>query len=205
MPEYHKIQTVFKRDDKGKIIRGDWTLPEFEYLSMNQWQLTEKVNGTNIRVEWDGRITFGGKTDRAQIPEQLLKRLEERFYPRLPQMEQIFPTPATLYFEGYGPKIQSGGKYRNDQDIVLFDIKVGDWWLRRQDLEDVAGRLDLPIVPIVHTYDGTLMDAISLVAHGFKSKWGNVQAEGVVAKPVAELRTRGGDRIIAKIKTKDFK
>jgi len=36
MSEYHKIQTVFKRDDKGKIIPGDWTLPEFEYLSMNQ-------------------------------------------------------------------------------------------------------------------------------------------------------------------------
>ena len=98
-----------------------------------------------------------------------------------------------------------GDKYRDDQDVVLFDIKVGDWWLRRQDLEDVAGQLDLDVVPIVHINDNTLMDAIALTTQGFKSKWGDFEAEGVVAKPRVEMQTRGGDRIIAKIKTEDFK
>ena len=51
MNEYHKIQTVFKRDiqSKGKtLIEGQWTLPEFEYLASNIWAFTEKVDGTNI-------------------------------------------------------------------------------------------------------------------------------------------------------------
>lgn len=56
MKEYHKIQTCFKRDEKTKrIIEGDWTLPEFEYLKDCQWVFTEKVDGTNIRVMWNGQ------------------------------------------------------------------------------------------------------------------------------------------------------
>ena len=53
MNEYHKIQTVFKRDmqKNGKtLLEGHWTLPEFEYLSVNIWSWSEKVDGTNIRV-----------------------------------------------------------------------------------------------------------------------------------------------------------
>ena len=35
--------------------------------------------------------------------------------------------------------------------------------------------------------------------------WGDFQAEGYVARPSIELHTRGGDRIITKIKCKDFR
>ena len=34
MTEYHKIQSIFKRDMTSKrktLIEGEWTLPEFEY------------------------------------------------------------------------------------------------------------------------------------------------------------------------------
>lgn len=39
--------------------------------------------------------------------------------------------------------------HRPDQDFVLFDICVGDWWLQRADVEDVAMRLGLDIVPVI--------------------------------------------------------
>jgi hypothetical protein len=39
---------------------------------------------------------------------------------------------------------------------------------------------------------------------GFKSQWGDFIAEGIVARPVVELKSRNGDRIITKIKYKDF-
>jgi hypothetical protein len=35
MKEYHKIQTIYKRDEHGKIIIGDYSKPEFKYLSKN--------------------------------------------------------------------------------------------------------------------------------------------------------------------------
>jgi hypothetical protein len=208
--KYHKINTVFNRDmDKPKnpIIMWDWSEPEFEYLANNKWELTEKVNGTNIRIMWDGeKITFGGKTDNAQIHAPLVQRLNEVFLPQLDKFIEIFGLggDVCLYGEGYGNRIQKVGKlYREDQDFVLFDIKIGDWWLMRPDIEDIASKLGIDVVPIVGV--GTLFDAIQFVKNGFTSQWGNFEAEGVIAKPVIPLLSRGGKRIITKIKTIDFK
>jgi hypothetical protein len=87
MSEYHKIKTLFKRDMSSKnktLLEGEWTLPEFEYLAKNVWTFTEKVDGTNIRVVFEnGAVTYGGRTDEAQIPATLVARLNERFLPRL--------------------------------------------------------------------------------------------------------------------------
>ena len=205
MNEYHKINTVYKRDPISKVlIDGQWALPEFEFLARNTWVFTEKVDGTNIRVMLvDGKITFGGRTASAQIPAQLVTRLNERFLPLAEKMREVFGGDACLYGEGYGAKIQKGGdNYRQDQDFVLFDCKVGDWWLQRADVEDVAGKLGLDVVPIIG--EGTLYDAIAAVKSGIVSTWGNFQAEGIVARPKVELQARDGGRIIAKIKCRDF-
>lgn len=207
MNEYHKIQTLFKRDmeRKGKtILEGQWTLPEFEFLAWNTWTFTEKVDGTNIRVMLkNSAVTFGGKTDSAHIPAQLVSRLNDRFLPMASKMQEVFSCDACLYGEGYGEKIQKvGGNYRPDQDFVLFDVRVGTWWLQREDVEDIAQKLGLDVVPIIG--EGTLHDAIAAAKAGITSTWGDFQAEGIVARPKTELMTRGGDRIITKIKCRDF-
>jgi hypothetical protein len=118
--EYHKIQTIFKRDMAGKrktLMEGDWTLPEFEYLASNAWTFTEKVDGTNIRVILkDGAISFGGRTEDAEIPAPLVSRLNERFLPLTKRLGEVFTDgTAVLYGEGYGAKIQgSSGKFVGD-------------------------------------------------------------------------------------------
>jgi ATP-dependent RNA circularization protein (DNA/RNA ligase family) len=209
--EYHKIQTCFKRDEKTKhIIENDWTLPEFEFLKDNIWVFTEKVDGTNIRIMWNGdSVTFGGKTDNAQMPVFLLYKLQELFEGTIKRQlfiekfgnEQI---DVCLFGEGYGAKIQNGGNYISDGvDFVLFDVKIGDWWLQREDVEDIAKHFGIKSVPIIG--EGTLKDAIEIVRKGFNSQWGNFVAEGIVARPKVELKTRRGYRIITKIKHRDFK
>ncbi len=207
MKEYHKIQTVFKRDpatNMKTLLENNYSLPEFEYLAGNQWVFTEKVDGTNIRVMFDGeQITFGGKTDRAQIPAALAKRLNELFLPQLELFKELFADGACLYGEGYGAKIQKVGiNYRPDQDFVLFDVKIEDWWLQRRDVEDIAQKLNLDIVPIIG--QGTIAEMVEKTKTGFTSIWGDFRAEGIVARPSTELKTRGGERIITKIKCKDF-
>jgi ATP-dependent RNA circularization protein (DNA/RNA ligase family) len=208
MTEYHKIQSIFKRDMTSKrktLLEGQWTMPEFEFLAGNTWVFTEKVDGTNIRVIFqDGVVTFGGRTDDAQIPAQLVTRLNERFLPMAAKLAEAFPDgSAVLYGEGYGAKIQKGGgNYRQDQDFVLFDVRVGEWWLQRADVEDVAQKLGLDIVPIIG--EGTLHDAVARVKNGIRSTWGDFEAEGIVARPKTELKTRAGHRLIAKIKCRDF-
>lgn len=137
MNEYHKIQTVYLRDPATSfktLLMGEYALPAFQYLARNEWVFTEKVDGTNIRVmlpgyNEDGKaygVTFGGKTDAAQIPATLVARLEARFHTdeQRAKLAEMFPTGACLYGEGYGAKIQRGGNYRPDQDFVLFDVLV---------------------------------------------------------------------------------
>jgi len=210
MKEYHKIHTIYKRDKNTKhktLLEGQFSLPELEYLQNNTWVWDEKVDGTNIRIVFDGeKIRFGGKTDNADIPANLLNRLNERFIPQLGKFKEVFgenDTNVVFYGEGYGPKIQSiGGNYRKDQDFILFDIKIGNTWLNRDSVINISKNFGLDIVPIVGK--GTLKEAIEYTRKGFNSTWGNFFAEGLVLRPEIQLLSRMGHRIITKIKYKDF-
>lgn len=207
MKEYSKIQTVYKRDmaNKGRtLLEGQFSLPEFEYLQNNIWEWTEKVDGTNIRIQYaDGQVVFQGKSQNSQIPAQLVQRLREVFDPLIPQLSEIFPDGGCLYGEGCGPKIQKGGEnYGAHPDFILFDVLVGGWWLSRPNVQDVADKLGLRVVPVIG--EGTLGEMVERARRGFSSIWGDFQAEGIVARPQVELQTRGGERILTKIKTRDF-
>lgn len=208
MSTYHKIHTMFKRNMDGdkKIIFDDWAEPEVEYLKNNQWQFTEKVDGTNIRVYWDGKdVVFGGRTNNAQIPNGVVNRLNELFYstPAKKCLREFFPEGNVVFYgEGYGGNINSGGNYKPEQDFIMFDIRINNTWLERENVIDIGKQLGVECVPVIG--QGTLYDAIELVKNNLQSKWGDFEAEGIVARPTIELTTRRGGRIIAKIKAKDF-
>jgi hypothetical protein len=200
MTPYPKIESLYVRDPVTFGFTEELRLVEFDYLKHNLWLWTEKVDGTNIRVMWDGeKVRIGGRTDDAQIPTFLYDRLIELFPP------EKFADPMCLYGEGYGAKIQKGGgNYKVDGvDFVLFDIKVGPWWLRWDDVNDIASKMNVPVVPL-HGCGG-IDTATQLVREGFESAWGDFRAEGLVLRPAVDLVQRNGKRIIAKIKTKDFK
>ena len=208
MKQYHKIQSVFKRDNNGQFT-DEYVMPEIEHLKDNQWVFTEKVDGTNIRVMWNGEnVTFGGKSDNAQMPVFLFYKLQEMFEGT--KVKQLFieqfgnePTEVCLYGEGYGAGIQSGGNYIADgASFVLFDVKIGDSYLLREDVEEIAEKFGIKIVPIIGK--GTIDEAIKMTKKGFNSQWGDFRAEGIVLRPEVELNTRRGDRIITKLKYKDF-
>ena len=164
MDRYHKIQTIFKRDpatNHKTLLMGEYSWPEFEYLKDNEWVYTEKVDGTSIRVVYeveesgDSHLRFGGKTDNAQIPVPLYDALQDMFGPlaKAGILSEVFEnTSVCLYGEGYGAKIQKGGgNYRPDQSFVLFDIKIGDWWLGRDAIDEIAPKLGLSVVPVIGT------------------------------------------------------
>jgi hypothetical protein len=210
MNQYHKIQTVFLRSPESnykELMEGEFALPEFELLKDVEWTWTEKIDGTNIRIMWDGKtVRFGGKTDDAQIPTFLLRVLQDTFTAE--KMKVCFPDAdnVCLYGEGYGAKIQKGGNYIPDRtDFILFDCKIDKWWLTRESIEDIAIKLGIGIVPIIGK--GKLLDAVEFAKQGYKSTIAANKeyiAEGLIMKPTVELFNRRGDRIVAKIKYKDF-
>lgn len=208
--EYHKIQGPFKRNTEGpqrnKLIPWEWTREEFGFLQHVPWRFTEKVDGTNVRVVWDGHSpTFLGRTDRAQMPTRLLKALQETFTEEL--LEQVFgETPAILFGEGYGAGIQKGGIYRPDVAFILFDVWINDFWLEYVNVHGIGDQLGIETVPVVST-SNTLNQMIQYMAetelHSLIADT-KTTMEGVVGTPLVPLLSRRGGRIVIKLKTEDL-
>ncbi len=209
MIEYNKIETLWKRDMEGtkKLLEGEFRNPTVEFLKDNIWQFTEKIDGTNIRVYWDGhKVQFGGRTERAQIPAHLVNYLNSVFGTN--EAEQIFEekfgeTPVVLFGEGYGPKIQNGGNYRADVSFIMFDVLIAGNYQPRESVEDIAKAFGVDIVPII--FEGTIQEGVDFVKGHPDSTMGTAKMEGLVGRPKVEMRDRCGKRVIVKIKWEDFK
>lgn len=231
--EYPKIETLYERDmDTFKV--NPVVLKNPVYGIIKTWQFTEKIDGTNIRCIWEplacpeghsvnaahkfcsgcgveltekipmSRLTFGGKTDSAQIHADLIRHLYATV--TVDSMRAVFPeTKAVLYGEGYGAGIQKGGDYSDTKKFILFDVLVGgEWWLNWNNTCDVAAKLGLDTVP--YFGEMTLSEATDIVRNGFRSRLngGKAQAEGLVGRTVEALFDKKGARLIVKLKTKDF-
>ncbi len=209
MIEYNKIDTLYKRDMEGtkKLLEGEFRNPAVEFLKDNIWQFTEKIDGTNIRVYWDGhKVQFGGRTERAQIPAPLVNYLNDTF--GTSEAEQIFEekfgeTEVILFGEGYGPKIQNGGTYRNDVSFIMFDVLISGNYQSRESVEDIAKAFGIDVVPII--FEGTIQEGVDFVKTHPDSTMGTAKMEGLVGRPKVEMRDRCGKRVIVKIKWEDFK
>lgn len=210
MNTYTKIETLYVRDTEGakKLIEGKFRNETVEFLRNVEWICTEKIDGTNIGVVWDGRrVSYQGRTERAQIPAHLMNRLIEMFGGDVNEelFEQKFgEMPVILFGEGYGAKIQNGGNYRSDVSFILFDVYLPtqDIWLKRDAIEDIAKAFDVDAVPIVMR--GTLDEAVQFVKTKPKSTIGTANMVGLVCKPAVDMLDRMKNRIIVKIKVKDF-
>lgn len=211
MNEYTKIETIFERDMEGskKLIEGKFRNETVEFLKNNQWICTEKIDGTNIGIVWDGhKVSYQGRTERAQIPAHLMNKLIEMFGGETNEelFEQKFgETQVILFGEGYGAKIQKGGgNYRSDVSFILFDVYLPEQnlWLKRDALEDISKTFGIDVVPIVLT--GTMQEAVDFVKQKPKSTIGVADMEGLVCKPVVDMLDRMGRRVIVKVKVRDF-
>lgn len=212
--KYPKIETCFQRSlETKKLLNGVWRSDELEYLRSCEWIWTEKVDGTNIQIRWDGhRVEFGGRTERANIPQPLMEYLETTFGGEVNEeiFEQLFgETEVVLFGEGYGPKIQSGGGYRKDVSFILFDVKIGNFWLLRDKVEEIAKQLGIDVVPLIGY--GPIRFAIEFVKEHPMSRvaqnngGSGCYMEGLVGTPTVGLLRRNGERIQVKIKWNDFK
>jgi hypothetical protein len=234
MTEYHKINSLQKRHTEGPLkgrFTGEWCDQIYEYLQHNHWYCREKVDGTNIRIHVQSdpeqvashttnplKITIAGRTDNAQIPGPLIKRLYGIVGVLSPVDGMVNPdqtfnnfrnvfndkslgTGITLYGEGFGAGIQKGGAY-GPVDFILFDVKIGDFWLSEGAITGIADALGLRRVPYEIM---TLASAISVVSnHELESSLKEGEAEGYVCVPAVPLQDKWGQRVIVKVKGVDF-
>ena len=215
MIEYSKIETLYNRDEKtGKIIIEKVRCPEF--LNIKSWQVTEKIDGTNIRIclLQDGSVKIGGRTDAAQIYAPLAEYLYGTFTGE--KLKAVFyrenePSFEVMLFgEGYGAKINSGGGYRAGVSFRLFDVRIGEWWLKWQDMIDIAAKLGIETVPsipplLTHlpTSSEELKEIISF-SQVLEDGGSPRIAEGIVVREPNGLLMRNRQRLMWKLKFKDF-
>jgi hypothetical protein len=117
----------------------------------------------------------------------------------------------TIFGEAYGGRCQGMSKtYGPDLKFIAFDVRMGEYcWLNVPDAESVARAFGLDFV--AYSQVPTTLEALDIE----KNK-DSVQAvrngmgkghmrEGIVLRPLIELRKNNGERIIAKHKRDEFR
>ena len=114
METYTKIDTMYKRYQfdgkdcpnkdwlkfKNKIILGEFSNKEAEYLFNNLWEAYSKIDGTNSKIAFfpsTGEIRVEGKTEKAQSQHgqfEMLEKIGERIKPQLCAM---FPKESARF------------------------------------------------------------------------------------------------------------
>lgn len=231
-PAYGKTENLLARDEEThKLIPGQYRSRAFEQVG--HWLLTEKIDGTNIRVVFNRETGYDvrGRTDAASLPplfvEEALPGLSaDRL---LAAIDEIDPKGKAygmvVYGEGYGPGIQKGGgAYAKKKSLRVFDVLLlredgsGDLWGRFEDVEVVANLTGLLTVPVISSWVNT-ESIISYVQSGPLSIVGAASdpdgylagtagtfpvMEGVVARTDPYLFTQWGGRVMFKLKGKDL-
>lgn len=214
MDKFYKILNVYERDrETNKLIEGKFSSPTIEGLSRVNWVFTEKIDGTNVRVHWDGYdVIFGGRTDNAIFPKPLQEALDSIFL--TDEKRNLFSSTfggdkVTLFGEGYGPGIQKGGgDYSNEVGFILFDIQEESpdrLWIHPKSRQSIAESLEIDCVPELFT--GTLEEGVAFIKTWPQSRVAikPKTMEGIVGIPEMGHILYGNESPIAvKIKCRDF-
>ena len=177
-----------------------------EILLFRECFALEKIHGTSAHIRWNGeKISYfsGGETHEKFIALFNTPELIRIF------KEIIGNALCIIYGEAHGGKQQGMSHiYGKEIKFVVFDVKIGDLWLDVPKAESVTKQLGLEFVHYAKiTTDLQAIDAerdadsIQAIRNGVGS---GKMREGVVLRPLIELRKNNGDRIIAKHKRTEF-
>jgi hypothetical protein len=208
--EYHKIETL-RQFDQGvkKFVSNTFYNTNVEILKNHDWQFTEKIDGTNFRVYWNGHtLSYAGRTDNAVFSDEQKAFIEEKLVNEAMtnSFEALFKEKeVVVYGELYGNKIQKDGHlYTSDNGygFKVFDVYKDDIFMPYKHLIHLCKEIGYDVVPLV--FIGSIQDGINYVQNNFKSTFSNATLEGLVGKPVGEFLDYRGNRIIVKIKRRDL-
>ena len=209
MKEYHKIETLFKFNQLTKRWTNDFYNNNVALLKNIMWTFTEKIDGTNFRIYWNGhKLSYAGRTDNSQFNKEQIDFIDKYLVNEVQEtvFEQHFQDKVvTVYGELYGNNIQKGGGlYTRGQGLNfrVFDIEINDVFLEFYDALNLAKSLGYGFVPFA--FMGTIKEGINYVMQHYQSKIGEAKLEGIVGKPVGDFRDRFGKRIVVKIKRRDL-
>lgn len=221
MISYPSIETVFTRSkDTNRLNFGE--LRNSANSIISNWTISEKIDGTNIRVIITLKgVKVRGRTDKTDLKQDLIAYILSLFpHQKVVEYFQAYRGQAlhedwsvTFYGEGYGAGIQKGSVYAPDKRFRCFDLMLGEgWWVDDSEMRKVCHDLGVPTAPYLGMIDWipeTNEDLLLLIPNSIVAVEdrgvADVLAEGIVAKPLVVLKDRHGDRIVWKLTFREFK
>jgi len=175
-----------------------------EILLFKEVYALEKIHGTSAHLGWkfDTKTLHffaGGESHEKFCNLFNIGQLKDKLAEMFPDVEVV------IFGEAYGGKQQGmSHTYGKDLKFIGFDVKVGDNWLNVPNAEDICTKLGLEFV----YYDKievnlenltALRDAPSVqaVRNGITEP---KKREGIVLRPLIEMRLNNGERVICKYK-----
>jgi hypothetical protein len=176
-----------------------------EILLFKECFALEKIHGTSAHVSWKEKKThfFAGGCSH----ENFLKLFDEAAL--IKAFESTGLPEVTIFGEAYGGKLQGmSGTYGKELKFIAFDVKVDDNWLAVPQAEDVCKTLGIEFVHYVKISTDLQeidkqRDAESVQAVRNGMPVGKLR-EGVVLRPIVEVKKNNGERILAKHKREEF-
>lgn len=205
---FQKIKAPFgRKSPKDRMV--DETVVSLKWVEafkgMKFWA-SEKIDGTSVGIKWDGeRISFIGHTDKSQFNPRYLEYLQNRFgTPEFEScVEEIFgDKPVIIYGEGISKDYNVHYGFP-DGEFIMYDIQFDNGKFAERDVVyEVANKLD---IKMPFESQMTLDEAIEYVRARPQSVLNSeYKMEGLVLRPMVELYLNNGERVITKIKVKDF-
>ena len=212
--KYSKYSSPFKKDEKFKN-----TIETSQILPVGRWIKTEKIDGTNIRIiitksDNDGnRIVYVGSRKLILNPKdktsnQYMDCLNDINFNKLKEYFEEIDSTIIIYGEGYGSGVQKGGIYSSKKNYRVFDIRIGNAYQDFEYIEKVCIDNQLNIVPVIGevreiTYGECITSLDKFKETLIKEGDGGIP-EGIVYKFEPVLLNKYGERLIFKVKFKDF-
>ena len=164
----------------------------------------EKIHGTSSHISWNAEtkeINFfaGGESHEKFVALFNKEHLIVKFNEVFPDMDVV------IFGEAYGGKQQGmSHTYGKELKFIGFDVKVGDYWLNVPNAEDVCKQFGLEFVHYdkievnlenLNKYRD--MMSVQAVRNGILEP---KKREGIVLRPLVEMRLNNSDRVICKYK-----
>jgi len=189
-----------------------------DILLFKQCYALEKIHGSSAHISFKQEHTFadGFATLTPSINffsggekhETFVKIFNQELL--LATFKSLNIPSLTIYGEVYGGKCQGmSATYGKEMKFVAFEVKIGDVWLSVPQAEEIVKqfKLDFVYYDLVETNIETL-DKLA-EAPSVQAKRNGITEdkirEGIVLRPLIELRKNNGERIIAKHKNDKFK
>ena len=171
----------------------------------------EKIHGTSCHIslkpEQEQLHFFAGGCSHIEFIKLFN---QEILYPLMKKLVSSTNTEVTIFGEGYGGKMQGMKKVYGDKlKFIAFDVKIGESWIDVPNAEQIVTKFGLEFVHYVKTAtELTELDAqrdadsVQAVRNGMGP---GQPREGIVIRPVIEVRKNNDERIMAKHKSDKYK